>query len=303
MRAFGLLHRTTGAGTRDVLRLADPDHPARHELDEAVAIVDRDAEVHAAVLSTSTALLEAIPHLDAAIEATPEDLDVLVAKAAVLAGGLQFASAEEVVDAVLARDSDHFEARTWKEHWSSWKTALAYPAWSEDAHDLHPVMSEHLGAGHRLQIVRDGLQKTLAIVIELQGPPVDRNAKLSVDWILSRTLAGPLVAYYTRIKEGSRDPSLTEAFLPIFEPSAFAPFEGTFLVRQLGFSPYCFVVLADTNHVRFNRRLVYEGDGLRKVHELAAEVAATTSWLPQERFREAMQWHMDHFDMERMTFT
>jgi hypothetical protein len=305
-----VLERLRGRGETaapGILRLSGPDHPARQPLDAATEIVDRHVELDAVggitSFTSSSEVSEAIPYLEQAAALAPDDLDVLVAKASVLHAAAQFKSAEEVVDAVLDKDPGHFEARTWKEHWATWATALQFPRWGEAERSLHPVMKGHLAAGHRLQVVRDGLQKALAILIPTQGSPPDTRTRIEVDWVLSPTPFGPLVAYYTRLLEPSGEPSVSEAFLPIFEPSLFSPMEGYFLVQQLAFSPYYFWVSLDGEGVVLNRRIVLAQAAAGGVRELAAKLASGSHYLPQERFQDAMQWHMSNFDMDRMRFT
>jgi hypothetical protein len=245
---------------------------------------------------------KAVSIIDQGIASRPDDMDLLVAKASILHASAQFGSAEEVLDAVLRRAPEHFEARMWKSHWGSWSDALRYPEWNERLTALHPVMATHLRHGHRVQVVRDGLQKTLAIVASVHGPPFDHRTDIKVAWVLSRTPFGPLVAYYPRIIEPSGEPSTMEAFLPIFEPTLFSPMEGYFLVQQLAFTPYCFLVLVSGNFVSLNRRIVFEPKTVQKLHRIAAELASAKSYLPKHQFKSAIQWHMNNFDMKQLRF-
>jgi hypothetical protein len=295
------------AGDGGVLRLMDPAHAARAALDEAARIVDRDVELaeagDAAVLHSSSAILEAIPHLDHAAELAPDDLDVLIAKAAVLQGGMQFKSAQEVLDAILEKEPGHFDARVWKDHWDSWASALRFPCWGGGRTSLHPVMARGLDAGRRVQVVRDGLQKTVAIVLGTDCPAPPPGTRPVVQWVLSRTPAGPLVAYYADLIEPGGQAGPSEGFIPIFEPTHFHPAVGYFLMEQLASSPYCWVILVSSAGVQFNERLVFDAGTATSLRNIAAELHSLTSYLPQERFQEATRWHMDHFDMDRMTFT
>jgi hypothetical protein len=237
------------------LRLADVAHPARRHLEQVTKIVDQYVEVE--VLGDRTALKASFPTdathqalstLDAAVALCPDDCDLLVAKACILHASGQFKSAEEMLDVVLGKDPAHFEARTWKNHWQKWKDALRFPKWEERTSSLHPVMAAHLRLGHQVQVVRDGLQKTLAIVCQVEGPPFDNRTTSKVQWVLSQTPHGPLVAFYLRLVEPIGEPSTTEGFLPIFSPE-FIPEEGYSLVQQLAFTPYCFAVCASGSNV------------------------------------------------------
>jgi len=291
------------------LRLVDPAHPARAQLDQIAEILDKSVEVEVAGDRTATRISaplgemeNALSLLGSAITLCPDDMDLLVAKANLLHASAQFASAEKVLDEVLSKAPNYFEAQMWKSHWEAWSNALRFPRWDERLSSLHPVMAFHLRYDHRVQVVRDGLQKTLAIVTGVQGPPFDSHTQVGIEWVLSKTPYGPLFAYYVRINEPSEEPSSMEAFLPIFQPNLFSPMEGYFLVQQLAFTPYCFVVLVSGDSVLLNRRVVLSQNAAEKVRGMAAHLASGQSYLPQHEFRSALKWHMDHFDMSQLTF-
>ena len=291
------------------LRLADPAHLAHEQLEQTAKIVNQYVQVELAgdrtamkVSAPVGEMEKVLSSLDEAITMCPGDMDLLVAKACVLHASAQFKSAEEVLDVVLSKVPDHFEAKMWKKHWETWSDALRFPKWDERLSSLHPVMASHLRLDHRVQVVRDGMQKTLAIVTGVQGPPFDNRMQVKVEWVLSQTPYGPLVAYYTKIIEPSGEPSTMEAFLPIFEPTLFSPLEGYFLVQQLAFTPHCFVVLVSGTSATINRRIVFGQKTFQKLRDMVSLLTSTQSYLPQQQFKSAMQWHMNNFDMKQLTF-
>ena len=161
-----LFGKKQAAAKVSALRLADPAHPARKQLEQAIEIVNQYVQVELAgnrtAMKVSAAVGEiekALCGLDEAISIYPDDIDLLVAKACVLHASGQFKSAEEVLDLVLSKAPDHFEAKTWKKHWETWSDALRFPEWDERLSSLHPVMASHLRLDHRVQVVRDGMQK------------------------------------------------------------------------------------------------------------------------------------------------
>lgn len=292
-----------------ILRLADPAHPAHEQLEQAAAVVDRCVQIEllgdrtAMRVSASAGDMErVISILDDAVAICPEDMDLLVAKACVLYAFGQFQSAEETLDRVLDKSSGHFEAKTWKNHWETWINALRYPKWNEGESRIHPAMAAHLSHNQRVQIVRDGLQKALAIVTGVQGPPFDSRTQIKVEWVLSKTPYGPLAAYYVKLIEPVGEPSVMEAFLPIFRPTLFSPMEGYFLVQQLAFTPYYYVVLASDGTASLNRKIIPGEKGVQNIRDIASQLASTDSYLPQQQFQSAMQWHMNNFDMDRLVY-
>lgn len=301
--------RGEGAAAPPGLRLADPHHPCREVLARVAAIVGQAVHVeHSAdgmVTRFSTdpsGVARAIALLDEAAASAPQDPDLLVAKACLQHASVQFKSAEETLDRALAVDPGHFEAKTWKEHWESWATALAFPEWDEGSSSLHPAMAAHLRQDRRVQIVREGMQKSLAIVTGVQGPPFEEGTRVKVAWVLSKAPQGSLVVYYLQVVEPAGEPSTLEGFLPIIQPARFSPMEGHFLLQQLAFTPSLFAVLVSDGRVLLNQRAVLGREATARVREMARTVGVTRPYLPPDRLREAAQWHMNHFDVAGVVF-
>jgi hypothetical protein len=293
------------------LRLADPAHPTHKQLEQATKIVDQYVQVEvigdrtAMKVSAPVAEMEkALSSLDEAIASCPDDMDLFVAKACILHATAQFKSAEEVLDLVLNKTPDHFEAKMWKNHWETWSDALRFPKWDEQLSSLHPVMASHLRLDHRVQVVRDGMQKTIAIVfgVEMQGPPLDKRSQAKIKWVLSKTPYGPLVAYYIKISEPIGEPMVMEGFVPIFQSRLFAPMEGYYLIQQFAFTPYCYLVISDRNNVVFNKRISFSADAITHIRAMATELSALKNYLPEQQFQSAVQWHINNFDMEKLQF-
>lgn len=290
------------------LRLADPSHPARPLILQIAASLDQHVEVELSgervltKISAIDVLKPTLELLEQAIAQCPDDLDLLVFKASLYQITLKDSKVSGVLDQVLQRDPTHFDARMWREHGETWGDACRSPTWHETDTRLHPVMAAHLAHDHRAQLVRDGLQKTLAIVTDVQGPPFAPRTQVKIAWYLSETPYGPLVAYYLKLIEAGSEPSTMEAFIPLFEPSLFSPLEGCFLMEQLAFSPYCYVVLVSGQSVSLNRRYIFGPRTTKTIRQIAAFGASTKTYLPKEKFKSAMQWHMNNFDLERVFY-
>ena len=306
-RASTATTKTVGGKESSILRLVDPAHPARRQLDLAAKIVHQNVTVElrgerTAMVARADELAKSLPLLDEAIAACPNDADLLVAKASIVnALSAQSNASKEVLDLALTRDPNHFEARTWRDHSENWQHALRFPSWDDRESSLHDVMAAHLRLGHRVQIVRDGLQKAVAVVAEIGGPPLDTRTKVKLHWLLSETPYGPLVAYYCRIEEPTGEPSTTEGFLPILAPS-YSPIEGYSLFQQLAFTPYCFVVFVDGSSVALNRKIILSDSAIAKVRQMASQLASAKKYLPIEDFQSAMDWHTNHCSMGQLTY-
>jgi hypothetical protein len=287
------------------LRLADSNHPAHEQLEQVVKIIDEYLEVDNTLLKLSAPsqkMGEVFSLLQQAISICPADSDLVVAKACLSYMSAQFKSSEELIDVALRQDPNHFEAKMWKSHWDTWHNPLRFPKWNEEMATLHPIMSSNLQNDLRAQIVRDGLQKSVAIVADVQGPSFDKETRIKISWVFSETPYGSLIAYYPQIIEPVGEPSTMEAFLPIFQPSAFSPMEGFYLIQQLAFLPYCFVVLVNGNTVVLNRKIIFSPKAAENISNISIKISSMKTFLAQDDFKRAMQWHMEHFDMKKLEF-
>jgi hypothetical protein len=298
-----------GPAALSALRLADPSHPARKQIVDLTQFLNETVEINVfgnnVVYNTPVDFgeVEKITKLaDEGIGLAPSDDDLKVAKAGVLQAVGQFKTAEETLDIVLKRDPNHFEARTWKDHWGTWGTSWKYPYWDEQQSCLHPMMSSQFKQGLALQVVRDGVQKAIAIVAGGPPYPMDSRTQVKVKWILSKTPYGSILAYYVRILEPAGEPHTMEMFLAPRKPSLFAPTEGYFLLQQLAFAPYCFVVLADQEKVALNRKVVFGSSTAQEVYNIARQVAEQSTSIDESQIKSAYQWHMNNFDMNNLKF-
>jgi len=73
--------------------------------------------------------------------------------------------------------------------------------------------------------------------------------------------------------------------------------EGYFLVQQLAFTPYCFVVLVSGTTAMLNRRIVFGQKTVQKLRDMVPQLTSTQSYPSQQQFKSATQWHMNNFDM------
>lgn len=293
---------------RSALGLADPSHIAYKQLSEASKLLDQSVQI--VVVGDSMgikapvpvdALKDAIALIDDAIHNCPNDVDLLVAKASMLRTLSDSASAAKLLNMALSKDPNNFEALMATRNPRGWRYALNYPAWSENAFQIHPAMFGHLRLEHRVQLVRNGLQKTVAIVCKIEGPPLNKNVQTKLKWVLSETPYGPLVAWYLRIIEQEGEPSTMEAFLPIFQPT-FNPMEGYCLIQQLYTNPYCFLVLLQGDRVVLNRKIVFSEKKCKEVSDIAIRLSAAKKYLPKDDFNKAIQWHMSNFRMDSLKF-
>jgi acyl carrier protein len=293
------------------LGLADPRHGARQWIDEAAKTADDAIKLTAAgdgsLLETnSTDAMRLVSAIEKALEKSPDDLDLLVAKSGALCCAAQFKTAEEILDRVLAINPEHFEARMRKDHWERWQHLFQYPPWTEAARTLHPVMSAHLAHEHRMQIVRDRLQVGIAVVTSVQSQdfPQGLSNTMRSKWepVWSDTPYGAIVAHYVLVEDNPADPYKPEAFLPAFVPDEVAPQSGYWLLQRLSHLGSCFIVLAEGDEVLYNRRYLFPEALQSTLRSIVEKMVRKAARKDPAAFQQACQWHMENFDMKRIRF-
>ncbi|HEY4688701.1 MAG TPA: hypothetical protein VIK33_05270 [Anaerolineae bacterium] len=311
---MGIFNRILGKGGKAgtfKLGLADPGHPARQQIDLASRIADDAIQLMAAgdstMLSTNSAdgarLVEAI---DTALAQPPDDLDLLVAKSGALCCALQFKTAEEVIDRVLSIDPNHFEARQRKAHWEKWSHLFQFPSWSATTGTLHPVMAAHLRHARQVQLVRDGLQIGVAVVRPVQrqdvAPGLSNRMRSKWEPVWSNTPSGAVVAHYLLVEDDASNPFRAEGFLPTYTPDEATPAAGYWLLQRMSRINSCFLVLTDGQQVLYNVRYAFPDALKSTLHTIVERMERQPTRPNTAAFQQAMQWHMNNFDMKRIRF-
>lgn len=291
------------------LGLADPAHPARAQIAAAAQIADQVIQLKAAGGFTMMQVEGAganqlVAAIDGALAQAPDDPDLLVAKSGALCCAMQFKTAEEIIDQVLARWPDHFEARMRKEHWSDWNNLFHFPPWSDKAARLHPLMAQ---AGQLVQVVRDGLQLGVAVVRPVQrgmfpgGLSPQMRSKWELVW--SETPYGPIVAHYIMVEDDPSDPFKAEGSIAPVVVEKDVPNAGYWLLKRLALLRSCFLVLADGDTVLYNRRYLFPDSFVATLKTISQKMTYQKVGPDQgAAIQRAMRWHEQNFDMARIRF-
>ena len=309
----------TSAGSERVAvpeGVAAPEPPAASGnlaalIAEASDLADRSVRVERSgesvmVQSDSLSAGRIADVLDRALALAPGDVDLMLAKVDALALGMQFKTAEEVLDEVLASHPESFEARTRKEHWGEWGNVFTLPHWSETATELAAPMVQDFGQARSVQMVRSGVKPVPAIVRIVQpgemAPSLGSQTRSVWEPVWSATPSGAIVAHYLVVDDNPADPYRAEAFLPLWRPEKATRMNGYWLLGQLAAADGCFITLAEGTRVIYNRW--YSFPATVKAH-LAAMVGRLDSAevaRDPDTFRQAMQWHMNNFDLKVVGF-
>jgi hypothetical protein len=296
------------------LGLIDPSHIARSWVDKASQIADQVIMLEAVGTGTGTMMqvnsanaMRLVSAIDEALQKSPDDLDLLVAKSGALCCAMQFKTAEEVLDQVLSISPEHFEARMRKDHWETWQHLFAFPTWSDKATTLHSVMAAHLQQARQIQIIRDGLQVGIAIVKSVQRqefPPQGLSSRMRSKWepVWSDTPYGAIVAHYLLVEDVPADPWKNEGFLPTFVPDEVIPASGYWLLQRMSNIGSCFLVLAEGKRILYNKRYVFPSELGSTLRSISQKVTQKAAGKDLNAFQNACQWHMQNFDMGRVRF-
>jgi uncharacterized RDD family membrane protein YckC len=219
---------------------------------------------------------------------------------------------------VLELDPTHYEARMQVTYGPRWHDAFAYPpvppSGPVDVGRPLPVgLAALLPPGQqpatRLVLLRESGNKVASFLSRTPRsawavqPVADIPAHLHVR--VSRTPFGPILALYIVVEDNPHNPYIGETFLnprDAGHPSDDACLLGQHMLEQLARQDHIYLIFADErNNLLLSRRLAFDSAtqvmiarSLYEVQTLPPQV------LDPERFRQAAQWHMQHFSLDQL---
>lgn len=219
---------------------------------------------------------------------------------------------------VLEQDPTHYEARQQVAYGPRWHDAFAYPAWVSPApvnadETLPAAIRGLLPPGQqpatRLVLLREGGTKIAAFLSRTPRrgwtrlPTPEMDARLSL--FLSRTPYGPIIALYIVVDDDAENPYIGETFLNPHDPGQ--PHEdacqlGQNMLEQIARQDRTYLIFADENdRLLLSRRLVFDASTQVSTARMLYEVQSLPPQvMDQERFRQAAQWHMEHFSLDQV---
>lgn len=219
---------------------------------------------------------------------------------------------------VLEQDPTHYEARQQVAYGPRWHDAFAYPAWVSPApvnpdETLPAAIRGLLPPGQqpatRLVLLREGGTKIAAFLSRTPRrdwthlPTPEMDARLSL--FLSRTPYGPIIALYIVVDDGAENPYIGETFLNPHDPGQ--PHEdacqlGQNMLEQIARQDRTYLIFADEqDRLLLSRRLVFDAATQVSTARMLYEVQSLPPQvMDQERFRQAAQWHMEHFPLDQV---
>ncbi len=119
---------------------------------------------------------------------------------------------------------------------------------------------------------------------------------------LSRTPPGPIVALYVVLQDNPGDPYVGETFLNPHDPdhpTGDACRLGQHMLEQLGRQDRTFLIFVDEdNRLLMSRKLIFDAHAQVSITRVLYDAQTLPPQaLDAERFRQAAQWHMEHFSL------
>jgi uncharacterized RDD family membrane protein YckC len=219
---------------------------------------------------------------------------------------------------VLELDPSHFEARQQIAYGPRWHDAFAYPAWRSPApvpagqplpQDISTLLPQGNQPATRLVMLREGGTKCSIFLSRTprsawaSDPSPEMEASLQLR--LSRTPHGPIIALYVIVEDNPRNPYIGETFLNPHDPehpTDDACRLGQHMLEQLARQDRTYLVFVDEeNKLLLSRKLTFDSPTQVSMARVLYEVQSLPPQVMSiERFREAAQWHMQHFALDQL---
>lgn len=245
--------------------------------------------------------------IDQLLRKHPGAVELLAVKASALRLAYQNKSAEDVYDAILAIDPDHFDAGMTQEAWDTWPHLLQMPPCSEQMRRLPRALGGNLAEARNVQLVRDGLDIGVAFAQDITEIRFDHglSASMRCQWqfVLTDSPSGRVVAHYVLVEDNAASPYRQEFFLTSGKPEPPSASSGYWLLQRLAKLDSAFIILARGDDVRYVRRYHFPPALRDKVKDIAGRLERDPKPTRSvEDFQRAVQWHMSHFDFESVRF-
>lgn len=219
---------------------------------------------------------------------------------------------------VLELDPNHYEARQQVAYGQRWHDAFAYPPWvapppvepgmlmPEALLSLLPANDQPIT---RLVLLREGHTKVVSVLSRTPrnswATTLTDRLPTRIDIVLSRTPAGPIIAFYVILEDKKDDPYKGETFLNPHDPGspAFDACQlGQNLMAQLARQDHTYVIFVDEeNRLLLSRKLEFDPQTQVNINRCLYEVQTLPAQIMDpQRFQQAAEWHMEHFSLDQV---
>ena len=245
-----------------------------------------------------------IDAIDRVLEIRPDDADVLFAKAEAYSFTRDDETGQRLRRQALALAPEHFDAQMREKHFTRWENMFTYPGWNEGQRKIPRVMLDVQAQGNPVQIVRDGLALTLAILVPLIWSMAPRRVH-DASWkpVWAETPYGPIFVHYPMFKHSGHQIMRKEFAIPPSPVKEVLQREGSWLIRRFCEVGSIFLVVNDGADAVFNARYTLPQSVRSTLSSIRSELSQMTLRADQaEQSQKAFQWYMENSDLDAIPF-
>jgi hypothetical protein len=279
--------------------LRSPDHPA-HAL---------------ALEGDSTERAELVQIIDRALILAPNDENLLYARASALNGDEFFygpnldAQTKTAIEQLAKVNPEHFYVRARRLSGGfarpmdeNWENLLYFTHWTTTDRSLKGLMPSRLSQEKHVQIVRNCLTPTVAVVWGADRSISEkvRRMRWELRWV--KTPHGMVAAHYL-IMDCGDDTLRNEGFLPHSISNPPSPMDGYSLLQLLAQSNDCFLVLCDGSDDVFRNELFSFPESLKRtLQTMKSQLNQIGPCKPSDPMDRATKWYMDNTNIKSINF-
>ncbi len=278
-------------------------HPSAKEIAEAEDIVTKTIEIKVAGSGTITSFnsgdyLRIKEVLDRAVSKAPTDPDLLYARASLHYIALQGEDGQKDREQCLLLAPNHFDAKTKKDHATSWDSLFALPGWDERRSQLSDLMMKHVEMDHLVQVVRDHLRGAIAVVVPESRIKLAGCSKMRWELRWESTPQCKVAAHYLFLDNGQ----FAEFFIPHLAESEAKVNTNYWLLRRLAREQYCFIVINRGRSVIRNERYMFPQTLIRTLQKMESDLISGGPAASMSQFQSAAQYYMQHSDESSLKY-
>lgn len=242
--------------------------------------------------------------IDDLLRLKPSEPDFLFAKAEIYSLLRDDETGQRLRREVLRLAPNHFDAYMRENHFKEWENIFTYPGWSVEQAKVPPVMLAVQKDGGYVQIVRDGLALTLAVIYRVNRdnfPAQIVDARWKPLWV--ETPFGPVFPHYAMFRLPNGKIYRQEFSLSPYPLQKTHQRHGNWLIRRFCEVDGIFLVVNAGEDVIYNSRFAYSESIRSTLASVKQKLEEMT--LPQDydrRFRSGMEWYMQNSDMEQIPY-
>src|ERR1039458_3973761 len=247
--------------------------------------------------------------IDRALALSPQDADLLYAKACALDESFLKNGANQVMEQLAKLHPNYFDIAMKEKNFfkrplpEDWLGGASFESWSEDSTKLEGLMQSRLDQSQHVQIVSHCLTPTIAMVYGADSERAELIKRMRWELRWAKTPYGNIAVHYLIIDLGNNETVSNEAFLP--HSLSNPPFvrDSYCLLQRLAQSDHCFLVLADSSsNVLRNELFEFPESLQRTLIDVKNQLDKIGPCDPLASMNKTEKWYMDNTDTKSIKF-